>query len=233
MVRTKLFLATTAAALLAAGAASAASAGTIHYAFFGKLTATPANGAVSIVVESGNRAALRAMLGQPVTQTFAYGPSTEFLRWADGLPAAVQAGALAAGDDVRVNVRARRGATLAEIAQTQAGLVGDHGTTLTKPTQALYLFRGTLTAVGSSSVTVDVRGGDRRALRLLVGRSSSQTFAVGGGTIFLVWQGKVPNVIDLGRLTVGQRVEVKIRAPKGATLADVEAAAAAKVVQRA
>jgi hypothetical protein len=233
MMRTKLFLVTAAAALLAAGAASAGNGpAKLHYWFLGKLTAAPANGLVSISVEGGSKAALRAMLGQPVTQSFAYGDDTEFLQWHDGIPTVVTAGNLAAGDYVRVNVRAPRGATLAEIEQTQAGIVGDHGTTLFKPTQPLYLFRGKLTAVGSSSVTVDVAGGDRRALRLLIGQSSTQTFTVGGETIFLVWQGKVPSVIDPAHLTVGDRIVVRIRAEKGSSLAEIQAKAATKVAER-
>jgi hypothetical protein len=233
MMRTKLLLVTAAAALLATGAASADNGSAkMHYWFLGKLTATPANGLVSISVEGGSKAALRAMLGQPVTQSFAYGDNTEFLQWHDGIPTVVQAGNLAAGDYVRVNVRAPRGATLAEIEQVQAGIVGDHGTTLFKPTQPLYLFRGKLTAVGSSSVTVDVAGGDRRALRLLIGQSSTQSFTVGGETIFLVWQGKVPSVIDLAHLTVGDRIVIRIRADRGSSLAEIQAKAATKVAER-
>jgi hypothetical protein len=242
-MRTKLLLITTAAALLAAGAASAGDGGRIRYSFLGKLTATPANGTVAITVEGGNKPALRAMLGQPVTQSFAFGSTTEFLRWSDGIPTVVQAGGLAAGDYVRVNVRAAgdyvrvnvrapRNAGVAALTQVPAGIVGDHGPTLFKPTQPLYLFRGKLTSVGSSSVTLDVNGGDRRALRLLVGQSASETFAVGSETIFLVWQGKVPTVVDLQHLAVGDRVAVRIRAPKGATLTEIQGTAATKVAER-
>jgi hypothetical protein len=229
MMRSKLFLVTAAAALLATGAASAGNNGKVHYWFLGQLTATPGNGVVSITVDGGSKLALRKMLGQPVTQSFAIGDTTEFLKWSAGVPTVVQAGDLAAGDWVRVNVRAPRGATLAEIEQVAAGIVGDHGTTLNKPDQPLFLFRGRLSAVGSSSVTVDVGGGDRRALRLLIGQSKTQTFSVGGDTIFLVWQGKVPTVIDLAHLTVGDRLTVRIRAPKGSGLGDVLAKPAAKV----
>jgi hypothetical protein len=232
MLRTKLFLVTAAAALLAAGAASAGNGpAKMHYWFLGKLTAAPANGVVTISVEGGSKAALRAMLGQPVTQSFAYGDKTEFLLWHDGIPTVVTASNLAAGDYVRVNVRAPRDATLAELEQAQATIIGDHGTTLFKPTQPLYLFRGTLTATGASSVTIDVRGGDRRALRLLIGQSSTQTFTVGSDTIFLVWQGRVPTVTDLAHLKIGDRTVVRIRADKGTTLGQIEAKAAAKVTE--
>jgi hypothetical protein len=232
-MRTRIFLVTAVAALLAASAAFAGNGpAKMRYSFLGQLTATPANGGVSITVQGGNKAALRAMLGQPVTQTFAYGTSTEFLKWAAGIPTVVQAGNLAAGEYVWVHVRAPRGATLAEIEQQQASLVGDHGTTLNTPDKPLYLFRGTLTSATSTAVTVHVTGGDHRAVRLLLGQSADQTLAVGDQTIFLLWQGKVPTVIDASKLVVGDKIVVRIRAPKGSSLAQVEATAANHVGDR-
>jgi hypothetical protein len=172
-------------------------------------------------VQGGNKVALRAMLGAPVTQTFAYGSNTEFLKWSKGVPAIVQAGDLTAGDFVWVHVRAPRGASLADIEQRQAGIVGDHGTQLFKPDKPLYLFRGKLTTVGSNTVTVDVTGGNHRALKLLVGQSKTESFSFGENTIFLLWQGKVPTVIDASKLVVGDKIVVRIRAEKGASLSQV------------
>jgi hypothetical protein len=232
-MRTKIFLATAAAALLATGAAFAGNGpAKMHYAFLGQLTATPANGGVSITVVGGTRAALRAMLGQPVTQTFAYGANTEFLKWANGVPTIVQASDLAAGDYVRVNVNAARDATLAEIEQQPSGLVGDHGTTLNTPDKPLYEFRGTLTSATSTAVALHVTGGTGRAIKLLLGQSADQTFTVGPETIFLLWQGKVPTVIDATKLVVGDRIVVRIRADRGSTLAQIEATAANHVGDR-
>ncbi len=106
-MRIKALIITIAAALLCAGAASAGNGqGKILFRFAGQLTATPANGGVPITVQGGNKAALRAMLGASVSQTLAYGANTEFLKWAAGKPTVVQAGDLAAGDYVTVNVRA-------------------------------------------------------------------------------------------------------------------------------
>jgi hypothetical protein len=232
-MRTKIFLATAAAALLVTGAAFAGNGpAQIRYSFLGQLTATPANGGVSITVQGGNRVALRAMLGQPVTQTFAYGASTEFLKWANGVPTVVQAGDLATGDYVWVHVRAPRASSLADIEQQPSGLVGDHGATLATPDKPLYSFRGTLTSVGSSSVAMHVTGGDGRAMRLLIGQSVDQTFTFGGQTIFLLWQGKVPSVIDPSKLVAGDRIVVRIRADKGSTLPQIEATAAGHIGDR-
>jgi hypothetical protein len=234
-MRTRVLLVTVAAALFAATAALAGPGnghGKIRYSFLGQLTATPSNGGVSINVEGGNRQALRAMLGAPVTQTFAYGSTTEFLKWSKGIPAVVGPGDLAAGDFVWVHVRAPRNATLAEIEQQAAGIVGDHGTQLFKPSRPLYLFRGTLSSVGSGTVTVHVTGGNHHALKLLIGSSSDQTFATGENTIFLLWQGKVPTVIDASKLVVGDKIVVRIRADKGASLGQVESTPANHVGDR-
>ena len=231
-MRMKLVLAAATAALAALGAASAGAAGGgIAYSFLGKLSAAPSEGHISIAVEGGNRPALRAMLGSSVAQTFAYGDKTEFLRWTNGVPKVVQAGDLQAGDYVRVNVRAPRGSSLDTLESTAAGLIGDHGTEPTRPDQPDYLFRGTVSAVGSSAVSVDVRGGNRRALRLLLGSSRTQTFAVGGSTIYLLWAGKVPTVIDRSDLKVGDKVVIHVRAKAGSTLGQVTATPAAKVAE--
>jgi hypothetical protein len=232
-MRTKTLIISLAAALLCAGAAMAGNGhGKFLFRFQGQLTATPSNGGVSITVQGGNKAALRAMLGAPVTQTFAYDSTTEFLKWSHGIPTIVQAGDLAAGDYVTVNVRTQRGSDLAAIEQQPAGIVGDHGTTLNPPDKPLYLFRGTLTSVGSSTVTVHVTGGDRRALRLLIGSSSDQTFTFGDETIFLLWQGKVPTVIDASKLVVGDRIVVRIRAAAKSSLGDVESTPANHIGDR-
>jgi hypothetical protein len=230
-MRTK-FLIVLAAALCAVGAASANNGHGIRYSFLGTLTTTPANGGVSINVVGGNKPALRAMLGAPVTQTFTYGSTTEFLKWSAGKPAVVQPGDLAAGDYVWVHVRAPRGASLADLEKNAAGIVGDHGTQLYKPDKPLYLFRGRLTAVGSGTVSVDVTGGNHRALRLLLGAGGSQTFTFGDDTIFLLWQGKVPTVIDASKLVVGDRIVVRIRAAAKSSLAQVEGTAANHIGDR-
>lgn len=235
-MRTKSILAVVLVGVTALALAAAASAGPHHrwhrgirYTFVGQLTAAPANGGVSIVVAAGNRPALRAMLGAPVTQTFAYGPSTEFLQWSKGKPTVVQPGQLSAGDYVRVNIRARRGASLAFLEAKAASIVGDHGTQLFRPSLRLFLFRGRIASVGASSITVNVAGGNRSAERLLLGQSSTQTFTTGGETIFLLWQGKVPTVISSSQLKVGDRVVIRERAAKGSTLAQIESSAAKRV----
>ncbi len=220
----RIVLAALSLALLAAGAAQGGP-GRAHYIFRGHLLATPPANAtsVSLSVEGGNRIALKKMLGQSVNQNFAVGTGTEFLQWSHGIPTVVHANDLKAGDWVVVHVRAPWEASLSQIESRPAGIVADRGREPNPPSQPLYLFRGKLAAAaGTSTVTVDVRGGNRRALRLLIGQSTQQSFTYGPETIFLLWQGKVPTVIAASQLTVGDRVTVRIRAPRGATLSQVE-----------
>jgi hypothetical protein len=212
-------------ALMAAGVAAAQGGGRAHYVFRGQLLASPPPNAtsVSVSVAGGNHLALLKMLGASVNQSFTVGTGTEFLRWSNGIPTVVHSNDLAAGDWVVVHVRAPRAASLAEVESHPAGIVADRITEPTRPDKPLYLFRGTLASpAGASSLTLDVRGGNRHALRLLIGASGQQTFAFGPETIFLLWQGKVPTVISAAQLKVGDRVTVRIRATKGSSLGQVE-----------
>jgi hypothetical protein len=227
----RIVLAALSLALLGAG--SAQSGGVrAHYIFRGYLLATPPANAtsISISVEGGNRIALKKMLGASVNQTFTVGTGTEFLKWSKGVPTVVHSNDLTAGDWIVVHVRAPWEATLSQIEARPAGIVADRAVKPNPPDKPLYLFRGRLAAAaGTSTVTVNVRGGNHRALRLLIGQSLQQSFTYGPETIFLLWQGKVPTVISPAQLTVGDRITVRIRAPKGSTLSQVESTPAVRI----
>jgi hypothetical protein len=225
-------LAATSLALLAAGAAQGGSGARVHYIFRGHLLTTPPANAtsVSLSVEGGNRIALKKMLGASVNKSFTVGTGTEFLTWSHGIPTVVQANDLTAGDWIVLHVRAPYDATLADVEARPAGIVADRAVKPNPPNKPLYLFRGRLAAAaGPSSLTIDVRSGNRRALRLLIGQSLQQSFTYGSETIFLLWQGKVPTVISPSQLTVGDRITVRIRAPRRSTLSEVEATPAVHV----
>jgi hypothetical protein len=81
-------------------------------------------------------------------------------------------------------------------------------------------------------VTVHVTGGNHHALKLLVGQSADQSFSYGESTIFLLWQGKVPTVIDASKLVAGDKIVVRIRAEKGASLSQVESTPANHIGDR-
>ena len=95
-----------------------------------------------------------------------------------------------------------------------------------------YQFRGELAATpppNASSLLVDVAGGNQRALRLIVGQPSGQSFAVGANTQYLRWAHGVPTVVPQSNLAEGDQLVVRIRAARSSSLAQVEASAA-KVV---
>ncbi len=192
------------------------------FQFRGELLSA-SSGSVQLQVEGGNHAALRAMLGQSQNQTFTIGDKTEILVWRKGIPTVGTVADLTAGDWVNVNVRDEAGSTLAQIEANQAGIVGDR-TTRPDIDQPLYLYVGTVAGPQSDGkLALHVRAGNRRALRSLIGQSADQTFTYDEGTIFLLWQGKVPSVIAASQLKAGDRITVRIRAPRAATLAQVEA----------
>jgi hypothetical protein len=230
-MKLKLLFATAASALAVVGSAAGDGGRLARYAFAGTLNATPAAGAtsLSVHVQGGNKLALRKMLGASEDQSFAVDSNTEFLRWSEGIPFVVSIDKLQAGDKVTVRIRAPRSASLADVEAKAANVVADRGPNPGRPDKPLYLFRGTLSAVGSSTLTVDVKGGNRRALRLLIGQSASQSFAYDSSTIFLLWQGKVPTQIQASQLKAGDPITVRIRAPKGSSLAQVEATPAKHV----
>ena len=220
------------ATLVAATAAFAAGPnGKTLFRYTGELTAKSSS-SVTLTVENGNRVALRSLLGKSQEQTFATGDKTVFLRWSAGIPTKVGIDDLAVGDTVTVNVRSDRQSSLEAIVATPAGIVGDHGKNPAKPAKPLYLFRGTYVSGDSGKVTIDVKGGNRRALRLLIGQSTTQSFTTGDETVFLFWSHRIPTVVDASSLKAGDRIIVRVRADAGLDLSAVEATPAKRVADR-
>ncbi len=216
-------------------AATAAFAGTTHgkalYRYVGQVKATSGS-SVTVAVQNGNRNALRSLIGQSQEQTFATGEKTVFLKWSNGVPTVVGIGDIAIDDYVTVNVRLDRNASLDAIKAQPAASVADRGQTLSRPDKPLYLFRGTFVSAADGKVTIDVKGGNRHALRLMIGQEARQSFSTGPETIFLHWAHRIPTVIDASKLGVGDRIVVRVRAERGATLAVVEATPAKRIADR-
>jgi hypothetical protein len=213
-----------------AGAALGGGKGRL-YEFRGELLNASASSA-QVQVEGGNHAALRALIGQSQTQTFALDPKTEFLVWSHGVPHVAAVTDLKQGDDVTVRVRAAAGAPLSTVEGTPANILADRGAGGggAGPGKPLWLYVGTVTGAQSGGhIALHVSSGNWRALRSMLGQSLDQTFTYGDGTIFLLWQGKVPTVIDASQLKAGDRITIRVRAPRTATLAQVEAVPAAHV----
>ena len=237
MKRTTIFLVAllTVAVAVAAGTAVAVNGPKpVEFTFTGRLLADPASNATSIAVDvkTGNHLALQKLVGQSRNQNFAVDGDTEFLLWEKGKPSVVSIDSLTTGDVVTVHVRAARDSSILQIATTPASVVADRGGHPGRPHQALWLFRGTLNSTaGTSSVSLHVLDGNHRALRSMLGAPVDESFAYDSHTTFILWQGRVPAVIAATDLKAGDRVTVRIRAPRGSTLAQVEATPAARIAE--
>lgn len=184
---------------------------------------------LTITVEGGDHAALRSMLGQTQNQTFTLGSTSEILLWSKGTPTVGTAADLKTGDWVQVTLRSQ-GSSLQDIVSTPVSIVADRGSNPAKASHPLFLFRGTVSGPQSGGhIALHVTGGNALALKRLVGQSADQTFTYDDSTIFLLWQGKKPTVIDASKLQSGDRITVRIRAAHNSTLAQVESTPAAHV----
>jgi hypothetical protein len=99
---------------------------------------------------------------------------------------------------------------------------------------ATFVFNGRLLADAgsSSSLFVDVKGGNRLALKKLIGQGRTQQFAVGPGTRYIRWTNGVPAVVDESSLVAGDWVSVRVAAERSSSLAEIEATPARRVVDR-
>ena len=203
---------------------AARSNGTALFIFNGRMLADAGSGStISVDVKGGNHAALKKLVGQSDDASFAVDAHTQYLRWSHGVPTVVTESNLLAGDRVSVRIVADRQASLAQIEATAARRVADSGTPGRFPAQPLWLFRGTLDAPASGGhLTLHIDDGNLRALRAMLGQPLDQTFHYDGHTIFVLWQGRVPTVISPGQLHPGDRISVRIRAPRSFSLAQAE-----------
>ena len=212
--------------LLAAGASStfAARSGNVTYQFNGRLLAD-AGGSSSLYVDvnGGNRLALKKLVGQSDNQHFAVDSNTQYLRWSHGVPTVVAESNLVAGDVVSVHVRAARDASLAQIDATPASRVADRGPAPGHAGKPLWLFVGTLNApAAGSKVSIHVQSGNWLALRKMLGQPLDESFSYGNRTIFILWRSGTPTVISPSQLRVGDRISIRIRAPRVDSLQQAE-----------
>jgi hypothetical protein len=230
MRRQTLYLALVAVAVLAIGASATFAAGSTGgntlFIFNGRLLADAGNSPTIFVdVNGGNRIALKKLIGQGDNQHFAVDANTQYIRWTHGVPTVVPESNLVAGDRVSVRIRAERRASLAQIESTPAKRVADTGPPNGRyPRRPLWLFIGTLNAPASGGhFSLHITNGNLRALRAMLGQPLNQTFTYDGHTVFVLWHGRVPTLISPSQLTVGDRISVRIRAPRAFSLGQVEA----------
>jgi hypothetical protein len=233
-LRVILAFAAAVACTVAVGGAAAASRGGGHrgqlYVFNGSVVAAPGAGAasLSVQVEGGNHAALKALIGAPQNQVFKLDPSTRVMIWSHGVPHAGNTSEMQAGDWVSVAIRAPHGSSLQQIESGAANRIADHAAP--GAARPLWLFIGDVAGPQSGGrIALHIASGNWKALHAMLGQSLDQSFAYDDGTIFLLWQGGVPTVIGPSQLRAGDRITVRIRAPRDSTLAQVEATPAAHV----
>lgn len=211
--------------LLAAGASSTfAAGGEQTYVFNGRLLAD-AGSSTSLYVDinGGNKPALKKLVGQSDNQYFAVGAGTQYLRWAHGVPTVVAESNLVAGDVVSVQVRAARDASLAQIEAAAALRVADRGPTPGHAGKPLWLFIGTLNGpAAGGKVAIHVQSGNWLALRKMLGQPLDESFSYGNRTIFILWRSGVPTLISPSQLKVGDRISIRIRAPRVDSLQQAE-----------
>jgi hypothetical protein len=229
-MKLRLTFALAAAALACVSLGGSAVAGRGHgqgrlYVFSGTLLAAPGPnaGSVSVQVETGNRPALRALIGAGQNQVFAVGANTRVLIWSHGVPRVGGTSDLQQGDSVTIRIRAAGGSTLQQVESTQANAVADHAAPRGGGLP-LWLFVGSVAGPQSGGhIALHVTSGNWKALQAMLGQPLDQTFTYDDGTIFLLWQGGTPTVIMPSQLKAGDRITVRIRSPRNASLSQVEA----------
>jgi hypothetical protein len=218
--------------LLAAGASSTfAAGGEQTYVFNGRLLADAgSSSSVYVDINGGNKPALKKLVGQSDNQYFAVGAGTQYLRWAHGVPTVVAESNLVAGDVVSVQVRAARDASLAQIDAAAALRVADRGPTPGHAGKPLWLFIGTLNSpAAGGKVAIHVQSGNWLALRKMLGQPLDESFSYGNRTIFILWRSGVPTVISPSQLKIGDRISIRIRAPRVDSLQQAELVPASHV----
>ena len=216
--------------VLVAGASADNGGQSRPFVFSGELLAAPGPNAssVSVQVETGNKPALRKLIGASQNQVFTLGSGTEVLIWSHGVPHVGTTADLQQGDYVTVRIRAPHDSSLQQIESQQAGVVADSAAP--NGSQPLWLFVGNVAGPQSGGhIALHVTSGNWKALQSMLGQSLDQSFTYDDGTLFLLWQGRVPTVIGPSQLKAGDRITVRIRASRADTLAQVEATPAAHV----
>lgn len=223
------------ASLVPVGAALATNSnGTRSYEFQGPVTAVDvATGKLTVDIKGGDRDGLRAIIGQPSTQTFTVGPSTTYITWTAGTPAAGSLANIATGQTVRVHVRQVKRAPLATIVATPATRVGVVVTPL-NVAGPRWKFVGNCKAVSGNQITFDVTGGNWLALYKMLGQPLTQTVTIDPTrTVLVNWNG-APTVLTAAQLPqycaeAGRQIRVVTAGPRDATLQQALAGPALRV----
>jgi hypothetical protein len=227
-LRLTLALAAAALACVAFGGAASAHSTRHHpgqrYVFNGEVLAAPgANaGSLSVQIEGGNHAALKALIGGAQSENLTLDANTRVLIYSRGVPHVGNTSEIQQGDFVTVVVRSPHNSSLQQLVGTPAVSVAAHAAP--RGGRPLWLFIGSVGGPQAGGhIALHVDSGNWKALHAMLGQPLDQSFTYDDGTIFLLWQGGRPTVIGPSQLQAGDRITVRIRAARDSTLQQVEA----------
>ena len=200
----------------------------VEYLFTGTLAAEPgaAPTSVSLNVTGGDNQGLRAMIGASGPQTFAVDAATSYVAWTaaerGNAPLVTTPSQMHAGDKVRLRVRAPRQAPLSVIEAAPAKLIADLATSQ-KVQGRLFVWGGKTVAIDltAQTITVQIRFGNRRGLKALLGNPATQTFHYDSATQFVSWKKYVPAMVAPTTVSVGTPVTLRTRAIGNVSLTDL------------
>jgi hypothetical protein len=210
------------------------------YIVSGTIAAAPAASptALSVQVSGGNRAALRALVGNAAEPlSFAVNRKTSYVAWTASVrgnaPSASTAVAMKVGDPVHLRIRARRHATLANLVARPVRIANDFAAAQ-RVTGKHFVFEGRAVAVDATAgtITIDIRHGSYAALNALLGQSATQTFHYDPATLFISWTGRTPHSFLATQIKVGDPITLRTRAGGRTPLATLLAAPLWKVNDR-
>lgn len=205
------------------------------FEYKGTVTAVDvAVGKIAMNVEGGNRIALKSLIGQPAAETFTVGPATQYIGWVAGVPGVYNISLVQPGNKVVVKVKAPRNSALSTILAAPAYRVVRVIQPLPRTGRA-YAFIGNCKSVSANTVTMDVTGGNWRALYKMLGQPITQTFAYDpNATPFVSWSRGYPTAFPAAQAAqycaqTGGNMKVTVYSPKGSTLQQITATSAARV----
>jgi hypothetical protein len=210
------------------------------YIVSGTIAAAPAASptSLSVQVSGGNRAALRALIGNESDPlTFAVNARTSYVAWTastrGNAPSASTADAMKVGDPVHLRIRARAHATLANLVARPVRIVNDFAAAQ-RVTGRHFVFEGKAVAIDTTAmtITIDVKHGSYAALNALLGQSATQTFHYDPATLFISWTGRTPHAYLATQIKPGDRITLRTRAGGKTPLATLLAAPLWKVNDR-
>jgi hypothetical protein len=186
------------------------------YIFRGVVVSTPAPGATTLTVQvrSGNKAGVTLLGANPTTQTFSITGNSALYSWnaagTSAAPAAITG--FMAGDPVAVTVWGGSRWNLQQVTATPATRVDDVLNS-SKPAGRLFIFVAKVVNndPATGGLTVNIVGGNWRALHAFAGQPVTQTFHYSTtSTVFLNFNGQGKAHLINPVFSINQTVVIRV-----------------------